>query len=162
MIRVPHQVMSLYFSTLSSLHCMYDMNNTRPHPCMQPCKRSEWVNKYTFHMGHPSGFEDTVYISIPFLYISLPHILCLVYTVQPLDHYLCKHSQSVWALWEEGLWLERIFNCLCNTNTPYNSHACPRFTSLYCAIVTQSRWTNCWFQLSITLKHFIDFYKWIR
>ena len=27
---------------VSFLHCMYNMHNTRPNLCMQPCKQDEW------------------------------------------------------------------------------------------------------------------------
>ena len=43
---------------VSSLHCMYNMHNSRTHPCMQPCKQGEWVNEYTLILfGSPLGFE---------------------------------------------------------------------------------------------------------
>ena len=63
--------------------------------------RVSGVNKYIFHMGHPSGFEDTVSLDVSLKMLSAVYLtpifcLCLVYTVQPLDndfHYLCKHPQ---------------------------------------------------------------------
>ena len=84
--------MSLCFSTLCFIFALlYDMHITKPHPCMQPCKRSEWGEQVHFP-GYPSGLKIqsklgcvTQNAKCIFNSISV-HILCLVYTVQPLDN----------------------------------------------------------------------------
>ena len=42
---------------VSFLQCMYNMHNTRPHPCMQPCKQGEWGERVHLLHGSPLGFE---------------------------------------------------------------------------------------------------------
>ena len=68
---------------VSSLHCMYNMHNTRPHPCNH-ANRVNGVNEYTFHMGHPSGFEDTVSLDVSLKMLNalyLTSIFCVLCTV---------------------------------------------------------------------------------
>ena len=91
------------------------------HPCMQPCKQGEWGEQVHFPRGTPFGFwrySSSLDVSLKNAQciISL-HILCLVYTVQPLDNnfIICNIISTL-----GGRALKRIFNCLWNTNTLYN------------------------------------------
>ena len=67
---------------------------TRPHPYMQPCKHGEWGERVHFPCGSPLGFEwysqsldvSLEVLNVYLIFISI-HILCLVYTVQPLDNF---------------------------------------------------------------------------
>jgi len=42
---------------VSSLHCIYNMDNTRPHLCMQPCKQDEWRERVHLPHGSLWGFQ---------------------------------------------------------------------------------------------------------
>ena len=42
---------------VSFLQCMYNMHNTRPHLCMQPCKQGEWGEQVHLTRESPLGFE---------------------------------------------------------------------------------------------------------
>ena len=72
------------------IHCMYDMHNTRPHPCMQPCKQGEWGEQVHLPHGSPFGFWRYSRLGCVTQNAKCPifkfHILCFVYTVQPLDN----------------------------------------------------------------------------
>ena len=95
---------------VSSLHCVYGMHNTRPHPCMQPFKQGEWGE--WVHLPRGSPWDQSLDVSLkmlPFL-----HILCLVYTVQLLDNNFITCVKNEHFGRKD---FERIFNCLCKTNT---------------------------------------------
>ena len=60
---------------------MYDMHNTigLTHACNH-ANRVSGVNEYTFHMGYPSGFEDTVSLDVSLKMLNeLPYFVFCVH-----------------------------------------------------------------------------------
>ena len=96
---------------------MYNMHNTRPHPCTPPYRVSG-VNEYLLHVGHSRVLnESSLDMSLKMLNVLVYISLCLVYTVQPLDNNFITCVINIHIYEQGGKVLKRIFNCLCNTNT---------------------------------------------
>ena len=81
---------------VSFLQCMYTgMHNTIGLTCACNHVNGEWGKRvYTFHVGHPWVLNGTVnawmcHSNAKCIFNSISiHILCLVYTVQPLDNFI--------------------------------------------------------------------------
>ena len=138
------------------------MHNARPHQCIQPCIQGKWSEQVHLPRGSPLGFEwcnQRLDVSLEMLNVYLisicMHILCLVYTVQPLDNNFitCVNIHNYEHFGRKGF---DSTACMCNTNQL--THACPTMhqillvdtliipqaTQIWCSPATSSEGCSGW------------------
>ena len=102
--------------------------------CNHACKQGEWGER-VLSMWVTLGFwmiqSKLGCVTQNAKCIFNFYILCLVYTVQPLDNFITYVNTQLWALWEEGLWKGGCATQVLHTTRSRSPHNALHSPSIY-------------------------------